>query len=285
MKTLLFAIAILLLPGAVAAQEGPRRVAVFDVELWDTSGEGEKPEQTARLAMLTAVLRDRLATRSDYALVNLTPVRPEIEGAPAAVSLRGVPARDRTQGRGRLRAQRDHPQNEHAGAGDRSASRGRRARRNRGVPRGLDPQQQRRCLASGPDPDPRAPAAHARALLRRAGVGRESGHGAKGATGGRPEPEAVRCASGSTPLASRRGLMAPDGARGQHSSRVVAGAPQFGWRQPSKPRFHPRPQRNYDNSSHFGARFRAMVVCCPDHKRGSTCGGAARRRTSWPRSA
>jgi Protein of unknown function (DUF2380) len=79
MKTLLFAIAILLLPGAVAAQEGPRRVAVFDIELWDTSGEGEKPEQPARLAMLTAVLRDRLAARSDYALVDLTPVRPEIE--------------------------------------------------------------------------------------------------------------------------------------------------------------------------------------------------------------
>ena len=79
MKTLLFAIVILLIPGAVAAQEAPRRVAVFDVELWDTSGEGEKFEQTARLAMLTAVLRDRLTASGDYGLVDLAPVRSEIE--------------------------------------------------------------------------------------------------------------------------------------------------------------------------------------------------------------
>jgi hypothetical protein len=80
MKTLLFAlVAILLLPRAGEAQEAPRRIAVFDVELWDTSGEGEQPEQTARLAMLDAVLRDRLTERSDYALVNLAPIRPEIE--------------------------------------------------------------------------------------------------------------------------------------------------------------------------------------------------------------
>jgi hypothetical protein len=30
---------------------------VFDVELWDTSGEGGQPEQTARLAMLGDLLR------------------------------------------------------------------------------------------------------------------------------------------------------------------------------------------------------------------------------------
>jgi hypothetical protein len=80
MKTLLAAIvAILLLPGPSEAQEAPRRVAVFDVEFWDTSGEGEQPEQAARLAMLGALLRDRLADRSDYAMVDLAPVRPEIE--------------------------------------------------------------------------------------------------------------------------------------------------------------------------------------------------------------
>jgi len=82
MKTLLAAIvAILLLPGPSEAQEAPRRVAVFDVEFWDTSGEGEQPEQAARLAMLGALLRDRLADRSDYAMVDLAPVRPEIEAS------------------------------------------------------------------------------------------------------------------------------------------------------------------------------------------------------------
>jgi hypothetical protein len=54
---------------------------VFDVEFWDTSGEGEQPEQAARLAMLGALLRDRLADRSDYAMVDLAPVRPEIEAS------------------------------------------------------------------------------------------------------------------------------------------------------------------------------------------------------------
>jgi hypothetical protein len=80
MKGLLSAIvAVLLLPGPSDAQEAPRRVAVFDVELWDTSGEGEQPEQIARLAMLGDVLRTRLAESSDYVLVDLAPVRPEIE--------------------------------------------------------------------------------------------------------------------------------------------------------------------------------------------------------------
>lgn len=80
MRALFFAMLAALLPaGASDAQEAPRRVAVFDVELWDTSGEGEQPGQTARLAMLGAVLRDRLAERSDVRMVDLAPVRQEIE--------------------------------------------------------------------------------------------------------------------------------------------------------------------------------------------------------------
>ncbi|MGH6903885.1 MAG: DUF3280 domain-containing protein [Geminicoccaceae bacterium] len=81
MKTLLFAILaiLLLLPGAGEAQEPPRRIAVFEVELWDTSGESESPEQAARLAMLGALLRERLAAGSDYTAVDLAPVRLEIE--------------------------------------------------------------------------------------------------------------------------------------------------------------------------------------------------------------
>ena len=82
-KALLFSIVaiVLLLPRAGEAEEAPRRVAVFDVELWDTSGEGERPEQIARLAMLGDVLRTRLAESSDYVLVDLAPVGPEIEAS------------------------------------------------------------------------------------------------------------------------------------------------------------------------------------------------------------
>lgn len=54
---------------------------MFDVELWDTSGEGEQPEQTARLAMLGDLLRARLAEGGDYALIDLAPIRPEIEAS------------------------------------------------------------------------------------------------------------------------------------------------------------------------------------------------------------
>jgi hypothetical protein len=80
MRTLLAAtVAILLLPCPSDAQDAARGVAVFDVELWDTSGEGESPEQTARLAMLGALLRERLAAGGDYVVVNLAPVRAEIE--------------------------------------------------------------------------------------------------------------------------------------------------------------------------------------------------------------
>ncbi|MGH9176475.1 MAG: DUF3280 domain-containing protein [Vicinamibacterales bacterium] len=78
MAMLVTILAILLLPGPNDAQEAPRRVAVFDVELWDTSGEGERPEQAARLAMLGDVLRTRLAESSGYVLVDLARVRPEI---------------------------------------------------------------------------------------------------------------------------------------------------------------------------------------------------------------
>jgi len=56
-----------------------RRVAVFDAELWDTSGEGEKPEQAARLAMLDELLRQRLTAAEGYAPVDLAPFRAEIE--------------------------------------------------------------------------------------------------------------------------------------------------------------------------------------------------------------
>jgi hypothetical protein len=70
--------ALALLPRAAAAA-GPEAVAVFDVELLDTSGEGTNPGQRARLAMLSDLLRERLGASEQYRLVDLAPVAEEIE--------------------------------------------------------------------------------------------------------------------------------------------------------------------------------------------------------------
>jgi Protein of unknown function (DUF2380) len=72
------ALALISTPCIAAAQ---RAIAVFDVELLDTSGEGEGSAQKARLAMLSDVLRERLAESERYRLVDLAPVAEEIEGA------------------------------------------------------------------------------------------------------------------------------------------------------------------------------------------------------------
>jgi Protein of unknown function (DUF2380) len=73
--------ALLLLATTIGAHaaDPPRRVAVFDAELWDTSGEGEKPEQTARLAMLSALLRERLTVDAGYLQVDLAPEAARID--------------------------------------------------------------------------------------------------------------------------------------------------------------------------------------------------------------
>jgi hypothetical protein len=54
-------------------------MAVFDVELLDSSGEGDSPAQRARLAMLSDVLHERLAESGRYRLVDLAPVAEEID--------------------------------------------------------------------------------------------------------------------------------------------------------------------------------------------------------------
>ncbi|MBB3770193.1 hypothetical protein FHS55_000779 [Angulomicrobium tetraedrale] len=73
--------AFLCLTGAGAAAT---RVAVFDFELFDTSGEaslnGPKPEEAHRLALISADLRERL-TKAGYELVDLASRKAEIEEA------------------------------------------------------------------------------------------------------------------------------------------------------------------------------------------------------------
>ncbi|WP_199707353.1 DUF3280 domain-containing protein [Teichococcus wenyumeiae] len=66
---------MLLLAGLAAAQPAwaadPPSLAVFDLELYDTSGEPAQPEQDARLQKVTAELRDRISASGRYKVVSL----------------------------------------------------------------------------------------------------------------------------------------------------------------------------------------------------------------------
>ena len=66
---------MLLLAGLAATQPAwaadPPNLAVFDLELYDTSGEPAQPEQDARLQKVTAELRDGIAASGRYRLVSL----------------------------------------------------------------------------------------------------------------------------------------------------------------------------------------------------------------------
>ncbi len=63
---------------ALAQPDGPRPLAVFPVELWDTSGEGAKPGQPERLEHATATLANALEKAGRYRAVDLSPFREEI---------------------------------------------------------------------------------------------------------------------------------------------------------------------------------------------------------------
>jgi hypothetical protein len=66
---------MLLVIGLVSAQPArasdPPRLAVFDLELYDTSGEPAQPAQEVRLRQVTAELRDSLAASGRYTVVPL----------------------------------------------------------------------------------------------------------------------------------------------------------------------------------------------------------------------
>ncbi len=73
--------AFLALALAAAASAGgpPPLLAVFPIELWDTSGEGAKPGQAERLQHATETLAKTLEQTGRYSIVDLTPYREEIE--------------------------------------------------------------------------------------------------------------------------------------------------------------------------------------------------------------
>ena len=94
---LLAAALLLALPALPAAAAAPTRVAVFDLELYDTSLEGElrgrDAAETARLARLTALLREAVAARPDMAAVDITPLHDRLAALPALYSCSGCEAK------------------------------------------------------------------------------------------------------------------------------------------------------------------------------------------------
>jgi hypothetical protein len=78
-----FGLSAFLLAIAAAAAETPvnppRTLAVFPVELWDTSGEGAKPDQAEKLAHATAILAKTLEQTGRYRPVDLDPYKDAIE--------------------------------------------------------------------------------------------------------------------------------------------------------------------------------------------------------------
>lgn len=69
------------------------KVAVFDLELYDTSLEGElrgrDPAETARLEQLTVLLREAVAERDDMESVDTAPLRQRLATMPALYSCNG----------------------------------------------------------------------------------------------------------------------------------------------------------------------------------------------------
>ena len=82
-------------PPAVAA--APVKGAVFDLELYDPSLEGEMrgrdPAETARLVQLSTLLRDAVAAREDMQPVDTAPLRERLDAMPALYSCNGCDAR------------------------------------------------------------------------------------------------------------------------------------------------------------------------------------------------
>src|SRR3546814_6777019 len=85
--TVLLAGLLLALPLSAAAAPAPTAVAVFDVELYDTSLEGElrgrDPAESARLGQITALLREAVETRPDMVVIDVAPLRERLAALPA----------------------------------------------------------------------------------------------------------------------------------------------------------------------------------------------------------
>ncbi|MGD1877198.1 MAG: DUF3280 domain-containing protein [Kiloniellaceae bacterium] len=95
----LFALGLLLAPAAPAPATAatPTKIAVFDVELYDTSLEGEMrgkdPAEAARLKTLSAMLREAVAARDDMTPVDTAPLDERLAKLPALYSCGGCEAK------------------------------------------------------------------------------------------------------------------------------------------------------------------------------------------------
>src|SRR3546814_2276540 len=82
---------------SAAAAPAPTAVAVFDVELYDTSLEGElrgrDPAESARLGQITALLREAVETRPDMVVIDVAPLRERLAALPALYSCSGCEAK------------------------------------------------------------------------------------------------------------------------------------------------------------------------------------------------
>src|SRR3546814_18860251 len=94
--TVLLAGLLLALPLSAAAAPAPTAVAVFDVELYDTSLEGElrgrDPAESARLGQLTALLPEAVETRPDMVVIDVAPLPARLTPLPPTHTSPGCPA-------------------------------------------------------------------------------------------------------------------------------------------------------------------------------------------------
>ncbi len=88
---------VLLTALAMPAAAAPVKVAVFDLELYDTSLEGElrgpDPAETARLQQLDSLLRKTVAARADMVGVDTAPLRERLAAMPTLYSCNGCEAK------------------------------------------------------------------------------------------------------------------------------------------------------------------------------------------------
>ncbi|AWK89350.1 DUF3280 domain-containing protein [Azospirillum thermophilum] len=61
--------ALLAIPAGARAEERPARLLLFDVELLDSSGEGEHPDHAGRLKRVTDLMRTELESSGRYSVM------------------------------------------------------------------------------------------------------------------------------------------------------------------------------------------------------------------------
>jgi hypothetical protein len=73
-------IGLLLLIGGGAPTAAAERIVLFDFELINTSLEPTRPDEEARLAMISSLLRSEFGSRDDFEVVDAAPLAAEVEG-------------------------------------------------------------------------------------------------------------------------------------------------------------------------------------------------------------